>query len=131
MYFNLIGHYRGGLGALLIVAYFTLVSQVTRGASGNEPFYDEGGKLVADSSIASRLYPVERDARTEYGQVLSVSGCGDCLTAGVIYGIHRNLVESDCVSLALRAAALSLETFDAVPRTLEMLSVGRGKARSD
>ncbi|XP_011875981.1 PREDICTED: pseudouridine-metabolizing bifunctional protein C1861.05 [Vollenhovia emeryi] len=86
---------------------------VTRRASQNEPFYDERGELIADSPVASRLYPAERT-----GEILSVSGCGDCFTAGIIYGIHKNLDEIGCVAVALKAAALSLRSFDAVPRTL-------------
>lgn len=95
---------------------FNFLSQVTRKATQNEPFYDERGELIADSPIASRLYPIDGAERTD--EVLSVSGCGDCLTAGMIYGIHKNLDEIDCVSVALKAAALSLRSFDAVPRTL-------------
>ncbi|XP_014470521.1 PREDICTED: pseudouridine-metabolizing bifunctional protein C1861.05 isoform X2 [Dinoponera quadriceps] len=99
---------------------------VTRRASENEPFYSEDGELIVDSSTAvSRLYPVERNAARPGEEVLSVSGCGDCLTAGVIYGVHRNLVESDCISLGLRAAALSLKSLDTVPPTLEVLSEHR------
>ncbi|XP_071561331.1 uncharacterized protein [Temnothorax nylanderi] len=91
---------------------------VTRRASQNEPFYDERGELIADSpAIASRLYPAV-DGAERTGEILSVSGCGDCFTAGMIYGIHKNLDEIGCVSVALKAAALSLRSFDAVPRTL-------------
>ncbi|EFN87195.1 hypothetical protein EAI_12885 [Harpegnathos saltator] len=106
---------------------------VTRGASGNEPFYDEDGKLtIANSSVLSRLYPAEEKNATKSGEVLSVSGCGDCLAAGVIYGIHRNLDESDCILVGLRAAALSLKSFDAVPPTLEaVLSINGDKSRFD
>lgn len=93
---------------------------MTRRAAQNEPFYGEDGRLVADSPIASRLYPVAHSAR-ESGGIVSVSGCGDCLTAGMIYGIHRNLSEADCVSVALEAAALSLTSFDTVPRTLAQM----------
>jgi len=106
-----------GLVEHIPVVITTLGAQgvlVTRKASQNEPFYDESGELIGNSSVASRLYPaVERT-----GRILSVSGCGDCLTAGIIYGIHRNLDEIGCISVALRAAALSLGSFDAVPRTL-------------
>ncbi|XP_011633807.1 pseudouridine-metabolizing bifunctional protein C1861.05 isoform X2 [Pogonomyrmex barbatus] len=90
---------------------------VTRRASQNVPFYDESGELIANSSVASRLYPAV-DGTAETGEMLNVSGCGDCLTAGIIYGIHKDLDEVDCISVALRAAALSLRSFDAVPRTL-------------
>ncbi|XP_070525905.1 uncharacterized protein [Cardiocondyla obscurior] len=91
---------------------------VTRRASANVPFYNEHGELIADSPIVSRLYPVANGAE-KTGEILSVSGCGDCLAAGIIYGIHKKLNEIDCISIALKAAALSLRSFDAVPRTLQ------------
>ncbi|KAL6425190.1 hypothetical protein ACFW04_009446 [Cataglyphis niger] len=101
----------------------TLGSQgvlVTRKALQDEPFYNKNGELIANSSIASRLYPA--DGIEKCSEILSVSGCGDCFTAGIIYGIHKNLDETNCVSIALKAAALSLRSFDTVPRTLTMLS---------
>ncbi|XP_072745140.1 uncharacterized protein [Anoplolepis gracilipes] len=91
---------------------------VTRKALQDEPFYNKSGELIVNSSIASRLYPVIEKS----SEILSVSGCGDCLTAGIIYGIHKNLNETDCISIALKAAALSSRSFDTVPRTLTMLS---------
>lgn len=91
---------------------------MTRKALQDEPFYNKSGELIVNSSIASRLYPVIEKS----SEILSVSGCGDCLTAGIIYGIHKNLNETDCISIALKAAALSLRSFDTVPRTLTMLS---------
>lgn len=90
---------------------------MTRKAKRNEPFYDASGELIANSPVASRLYPAV-DGAEKTGEIVSVSGCGDCLTAGIIYGIHKNLDEIGCISVALRAAALSLRSFDAVPRTL-------------
>lgn len=87
----------------------------------DEPFYNKNGKLIANSSIASRLYPAINGIEKS-SEILSVSGCGDCLTAGIIYGIHKNLDETNCISIALKAAALSLRSFDTVPRTLKMLS---------
>lgn len=94
---------------------------MTRKASRNEPFYDKNGKLITSSATMSRLYPATV-VSVGSSKVLSVSGCGDCLTAAMIYGIHRNLDETDCVSVALKAAALSLKSFDAVPQTLAALS---------
>ncbi|XP_029175763.1 pseudouridine-metabolizing bifunctional protein C1861.05 [Nylanderia fulva] len=102
----------------------TLGSQgvlVTRKALQDEPFYDKNGKPIVNSSIASRLYPPV-DGADKSSKILSVSGCGDCLTAGIIYGIHKNLDEASCISIALKAASLSLRSFDTVPRTLTMLS---------
>jgi len=80
------------------------------------PFYDERGELIVDSTVASRLYPATDAEKTD--EIINESGCGDCLTAGIIYGIHKNLDEDGCISVALKAAALSLRSFDAVPRTL-------------
>lgn len=57
-----------------------------------------------------------------------MSGCGDCLTAGMIYGIHGNLNEVDCVSIALKAAALSLRSLDAVPQSLARMLVANDKS---
>lgn len=94
---------------------------MTRKALSHDPFYDENGELIVNSSVASRLYPVINDTEKS-NEILSVSGCGDCLTAGIIYGIHKNLDEINCVSIALKAAALSLRSFDTVPQTLAMLS---------
>lgn len=95
-----------------------LFPQVTRRATLREPFYDERGELIASSPVSSRRYPAVKKRAERPGEILSVSGCGDCLTAGIIYGIHRNLDEIGCVKLGLEAAALSLRSFDAVPRTL-------------
>jgi len=106
--------------ASLIRLSFFFFFQVTRRASRDEPFYDENGRLISDSPIVSRLYPVTDDAKSR--EILSVSGCGDCLAAGIIRGIHANLSESECISLGLKTAALSLKSFDAVPRTLMDLS---------
>lgn len=94
---------------------------MTRKALQDEPFYDKSGELIVNSSIASRLYPAINGTEKS-SKILSVSGCGDCLTAGIIYGIHKNLDETNCISVALKAAALSLRSFDTVPRTLTMLS---------
>lgn len=94
---------------------------MTRKAFQDEPFYDKSGKLIVNSSIASRLYPA-MDGGEKSSEILSVSGCGDCFTAGIIYGIHKNLDEANCISVALRAASLSLRSFDTVPRALTMLS---------
>ncbi|EFN68914.1 Uncharacterized sugar kinase yeiC [Camponotus floridanus] len=94
---------------------------VTRKGLQDEPFYDKNGKLITNSSIASRLYPA-LDIPEKSSEILSVSGCGDCLAAGIISGIHKNLDETNCISLALKAAALSLKSFDTVPKTLTMLS---------
>lgn len=76
---------------------------------------------MVNNSIISRLYPPASHTYEDPNETFNVSGCGDCLTAGIIYGIHRNLNESTCLSLALKAAALSLTSLDAVPASLSLL----------
>ena len=102
----------------------TLGSQgvlIVRKALGNDPFYDKEGKLIANNMITSRLYPPLSYISDDSNETFNVSGCGDCLTAGIIYGIHKNLDERGCLSLALKAAALSLTSLDAVPSSLSLL----------
>ncbi|XP_043518215.1 pseudouridine-metabolizing bifunctional protein C1861.05 isoform X1 [Frieseomelitta varia] len=94
---------------------------VARKAFGNDPFYDTEGRLVAHTMITSRLYPPSSFISDDPNETFNVSGCGDCLTAGIIYGIHKNLDETSCLSLALKAAALSLTSLDAVPTSLSLL----------
>lgn len=94
---------------------------VARKALGNDPFYDKEGRLVAHTMITSRLYPPSSFISDDPNETFNVSGCGDCLTAGIIYGIHKNLDETSCLSLALKAAALSLTSLDAVPTSLSLL----------
>ncbi|XP_060818529.1 uncharacterized protein LOC132908506 [Bombus pascuorum] len=106
------------------VVISTLGSQgvlVVRKALGNDPFYDKEGKLVAHTMVTSRLYPPLSFISDDPKETYNVSGCGDCLSAGIIYGIHKNLDETSCLSLALKAAALSLTSLDAVPTSLSLL----------
>ncbi|XP_054014330.1 uncharacterized protein LOC128895617 [Hylaeus anthracinus] len=109
------------------VVISTLGSQgvlVVRKASGSNPFYDKNGNLVENTMITSRLYPPLCYTSENPNETFNVSGCGDCLTAGIIYGIHKNLYETDCLSLGLKAAALSLTSLDAVPASLSLLCSG-------
>ncbi|XP_076281429.1 uncharacterized protein LOC143209541 [Lasioglossum baleicum] len=102
----------------------TLGSQgvlVVRKALGSDTFYDKEGKLTVNSTITSRLYPPLSYTFEDSNETFNVSGCGDCLTAGMIYGIHKNMIETDCLSLTLKAAALSLTSLDAVPASLSLL----------
>ena len=95
--------------------------QIARRALGNDAFYDKEGKLITNTAITSRLYPPLSHTSEDPNETYNVSGCGDCLTAGIIYGIHQNLDERNCLSLALKAAALSLTSLDAVPASLSLL----------
>ena len=56
-------------------------------------------------------------------QVKSVSGAGDCLTAGFIAGLLNGLGHSQALAMGLKAAQLSLQSFDTVPDTLDLTSV--------
>ncbi|XP_076752298.1 uncharacterized protein LOC143424234 [Xylocopa sonorina] len=106
------------------VVISTLGSQgalVTRKALESDPFYDTEGKLVAHTMITSRLYPPVSVISDGTNEMYNVSGCGDCLSAGIIYGIHKNQDETSCLSLALQAAALSLTSLDTVPSSLSFL----------
>ncbi|OWF38530.1 pseudouridine-metabolizing bifunctional protein C1861.05-like [Mizuhopecten yessoensis] len=51
-------------------------------------------------------------------QLVSVSGAGDCLTAGIISGIIQGHDIELCVKTGLLAAQMSLQSFDAVPTTV-------------
>jgi sugar/nucleoside kinase (ribokinase family) len=65
--------------------------------------------------IQSRLYsPLSFD-----GKIANVSGCGDCLAAGIITGMLRGWKESDCITLGLRAANQSLTSYETVPNILK------------
>lgn len=94
---------------------------MARKAPSNEPFYDETNKLIENSSVQSRIYPTTFNNNEIFDRIVSVSGSGDCLAAGMICGILRGLDEQSCVSLALKAAALSLKSHKTVPSTLASL----------
>lgn len=99
--------------------------QVSRKASETEPFYDVDGNFIehVDSRVQTRLYPPIFMSEGTQNGVISASGCGDCLVAGVIRGIQDRLDEAGCIKLALQAASLSLSSFDPVPATLTAISM--------
>ncbi|XP_047358495.1 pseudouridine-metabolizing bifunctional protein C1861.05 isoform X1 [Vespa velutina] len=95
---------------------------ITREAKKTDPFYDKNGVLIKNGAINSHLYkPLSHVSKIPY-KIFSASGCGDCFAAGIIYGIHNNLNEENCVNLALKAADLSLRSHEAVPSTLSSLN---------
>lgn len=100
-----------------------IIFQVARKAPSNEPFYDETNNLIETGSVQSRIYPTTFNNNEILDKIVSVSGSGDCLAAGMMCGILRGLDEERCVSLALRAAALSLKSHKTVPSTLSSLRV--------
>ncbi|CAK9802343.1 Pseudouridine kinase [Anthophora quadrimaculata] len=112
------------LNEFIPVVISTLGSQgvlIVRKAAANDSFYDKEGKLVVRTTVNSRLYPPLYHISDDPNKTFNVSGCGDCLAAGIIYGIHKNFDETNCLSLALNAAALSLTSLDAVPAALPLL----------
>ncbi|XP_078466773.1 uncharacterized protein LOC144730092 [Lampetra planeri] len=57
------------------------------------------------------------------GDILSVSGAGDSLVAGVIAGLLAQRDLDSCVRMGLIAASISLRCHDAVPPSLQMNSL--------
>ncbi|XP_015183413.1 PREDICTED: pseudouridine-metabolizing bifunctional protein C1861.05 [Polistes dominula] len=94
---------------------------ITREAERTDPFYDENGILIKNGAINSRLYRPLSQISKSSNETFSTSGCGDCFAAGIIYGIHKNLNEENCINLALKAADLSLKSYQPVPSTLSNL----------
>ncbi|XP_034943463.1 pseudouridine-metabolizing bifunctional protein C1861.05 isoform X2 [Chelonus insularis] len=101
-----------------------------RCSSSKKPFYNSNGistkNLVEDgTTIQSRLHPpVELNTEGILSpriNKVSVSGCGDCLAAAIITGILRGLSEEMCITLGLKAAAVSLKSFENVPQALALL----------
>lgn len=92
--------------------------QIARKGTEKDPFYNKNGDLIESISTSSRLYSPLPILKKE---IVSVSGCGDCLAAGIICGIHHNMDEINCVKFALKAADLSIKSFDPVPPTLATL----------
>ena len=82
-----------------------------------EPFLDLQHKLIENSQIQSHLYNAFKTDQT-----VSVSGCGDCLATGIIIGISKGWKESNCLSLGLQSALLSLKLFQTVQDSLKLFS---------
>ena len=100
-----------------------------RKASKEYPFYDEKGRLIENDLIQSHLYPPLSQLGEEPVNQISVSGCGDCLAAGIIAGILNGQDEANCIAHGLKAAALSLKSFEAVPSTLSVLQLTKKQAQ--
>ncbi|XP_015585778.1 uncharacterized protein LOC107263278 isoform X2 [Cephus cinctus] len=95
---------------------------VARRSMGTELFYDSQRKIIESSIIQSRLYPPFIDSNVLDSPV-SVSGCGDCLAAGIIAGMYQGLTEAECVKLGLKAAAISLHSIHPVPSKISTLRI--------
>ncbi|XP_058798375.1 uncharacterized protein LOC131668322 [Phymastichus coffea] len=92
---------------------------VTRNSSGDEPFLNKDNTVIENDKVHSRLYsPVSVNK-----DIANVSGCGDCLAAGIIAGILRGWKESNSILLGLHAAKQSLISHQTVPHTLKLLPV--------
>lgn len=63
--------------------------------------------------ISFRHYPAPK-----VGNLVNVSGAGDCLASGMIVGMLKGLSEEKCVSIGLAAAGLALRSKNAVPDVL-------------
>lgn len=105
--------------------FLNIYPQVTRKSTKETPFYSPEGlqqcNLNQNSIIQSHLYLPLPQNDTNIPPKYSVSGCGDCLAAGIILGVLRNLPESSCVALGLQAAAISLRSTEATPLSLTKL----------
>lgn len=100
---------------------------VARKSSENEPFLDEHNTLVETTNINSRLYPTPHLDK----KIVSVSGCGDCLAAGIITGVLKGWEESSCITLGLYAAKQSLFSFKTVPNSLKSLPTSQDFYKSN
>ncbi|XP_051160124.1 uncharacterized protein LOC127280860 [Leptopilina boulardi] len=94
---------------------------VTRKSSENRAFYNEKCQLIENEDIQSHLYKPLSQMEKDPIHHNSVSGCGDCLAAGIIVGILNKFTEAECILLGLKAAAISFKSFEAVPEQLSTL----------
>ncbi|KAK0180274.1 hypothetical protein PV327_005935 [Microctonus hyperodae] len=101
---------------------------VTRKGNATDVFYNftnnssyEVNNSMACNEIESRIYPPLLNIDDNINKGYSVSGCGDCLAAGIISGMLKGYDELSSVSLGLRAAAISLQSFETTPATLKSL----------
>ncbi|KAF7998596.1 hypothetical protein HCN44_011004 [Aphidius gifuensis] len=114
------------LGRYVPVIMTTLGSNgllVVRKSWREDLFYLRGEKnkislIENDVKVQSRIYSPLSTISVESKRTYSVSGCGDCLAAGVISGIMKGMDEASCVNLGLKAAGICLESLETVPKTL-------------
>ena len=72
----------------------------------------------SETEIQSRHYAVKSEPN-----ILSVSGAGDCLSAGFITGILTGCNHHQAILMGLKAARLSLLSMDTVPETLSLQNI--------
>lgn len=76
------------------------------------------GVLLVEPSLGSRHFAVQPEAN-----IVSVSGAGDCLSAGFIAGILHGHDHHNSLKMGLKAARLSLQTMDTVPQNLTLSDI--------
>ena len=104
---QLISHY--GLQVVLVTLSECGVLLVRRG-SPRHPL-PARGRLAGGPGLSAVWYPCHDPAT----RVVSVSGAGDCLTAGFISSVLRGLDQATAVSAGMQAAKLSCGVSAAVP----------------
>ena len=81
----------------------------------------QNGVLLIEPSVQNfdqytfTHFPVE-----PVDDIASVSGAGDCLSAGFIKGLLQGYDHETCVKMGIKAARLSLKSMDTVPETLRL-----------
>ena len=82
-------------------------------------------KILINFSIGPKNaeFQSQHYAVTSEPNIQSVSGAGDCLSAGFIAGILTEKTHHEALKIGLKAARLSLLSMDTVPDTLTMQNV--------
>ena len=107
---QLISHY--GLQVVLVTLSDCGVVLVRKGRPTHP--LPTRGSLSVGPGVSAVWYPCTDPCP----QVVSVSGAGDCLTAGFLAGVLRGLDQATAVSVGLQAAKLSCQVSPAVPESL-------------
>ena len=107
---QLISHY--GLQVVLVTLSECGVVLVRKGRPSHP--LPTRGSLSVGPGVSAVWYPCTDPCP----QVVSVSGAGDCLTAGFLAGVLRGLDQATAVSVGLQAAKLSCQVSPAVPESL-------------
>jgi len=101
-----------GLSVMMITLSAEGVLLVRRGLPDDPlPLSSKSSKSTSISAVHYPGSPAD--------VVVSVSGAGDCLTAGFIAGILRGKDQHTCVNVGMQAARLSCGVSAAVPESLE------------
>ncbi|XP_057332372.1 uncharacterized protein LOC130672097 [Microplitis mediator] len=110
------------LAEYIPVVFTTMGSKglfVARNSEQNElhDLLDLQRSISNQCQVKSKFYPslMKLDKRELTRKKFSVSGCGDCLAAGIITGMLKQMDDESCVTLGLQAAAVSLQSLESVP----------------